>query len=59
MDNKTIAKLLRKAVEDSKYQAKRWGNMNGFEVIVGEDWRVCPNKLSAKINMIADMLDEV
>ncbi|CAH9012213.1 hypothetical protein VP249E411_P0045 [Vibrio phage 249E41-1] len=32
--------------------------MNGFEVITGEEVKICPHKLSAKINMLADLLEE-
>lgn len=59
MDNKTIAKLLRKAIKESEYQSNRWGKMNGFEVIVGEETKVSVEKLVAKVGMIADMLEEV
>lgn len=59
MDNKTIAKLLRKAIKDSQYQSNRYGKMNGFEIIVGEETKVSPDKLVAKVVAIADILDEV
>lgn len=59
MDNKTIAKLLRRSIKESEYQSKRWGKMNGFEVIVGEETKVSAAKLVAKVSMIADMLEEV
>ena len=58
MNNKSIAKLLRKAVKESEYQSHRLGKMNGFEVIVEEETKICPHKLSAKISMLADMLEE-
>lgn len=59
MDNKTIAKLLRKAIKESECQSNRWCKMNGFDIVVGEETKVSPEKLVAKVGMIADMLDEV
>ncbi|AUR84710.1 hypothetical protein NVP1063O_043 [Vibrio phage 1.063.O._10N.261.45.C7] len=58
-DNKTIAKLLRKAVKESEYQSNRWGKMNGFDCIVGEETKVSAEKLVTKVGMISDMLEEV
>ena len=59
MDNKTIAKLLRKAIKESEYRSNRWGKMKGFDIIVGEETKVSAEKLVAKVGMIADMLEEV
>jgi hypothetical protein len=59
MDNKTIAKLLRKAIKESEYQLNRWGKMSGFDCIVREETKVSAEKLVAKVSMIAGMLEEV
>lgn len=59
MNNKTIAKLLKNAVESSKCKQEVWGKMNGFDVITRYKTVVDGDKLKLGVETIIAMLENV
>ena len=59
MNNKDIAKVLRKAIESSSYQQPLYGRCGGFEFRDGYTTNHDGNLLAGKIQALADLLEEV
>ncbi|CAH9011550.1 conserved hypothetical protein [Vibrio phage 501E54-1] len=58
LSNKQIASQLEKAVEGSKVIYDRIGNMNGFDVVVGQTVKVDGEKLKDRVEMLISILKE-
>ncbi len=58
LSNKQIAVQLEKAIENSKVTYDRIGNMNGFDVVVGQVTQVDAQRLQDRLEALISILKE-
>ncbi len=58
LSNKQIAVQLEKAIESSKVTYDRIGNMNGFDVVVGQVTQVDAQRLQDRLEALISILKD-